>query len=173
MEHSLFKREQAQKVVRRLCEAAGHVTRDELSKIIGVSKQSISNRINQGDIPAAWYFRVADQFDVSIDWLYRGTGQMRFGDVDSEAAASRLSSIASEILSTLEKSDASKELRRNVLQTVVQFGKKGSSGVDVLTTAKRSIDAMIKAMQHLDFSGNDIADACLSLLQVALDEVQG
>ena len=82
----------AQQIIRRFCEAVGG-TREELSKALGVTRQAISNRINLGDIPPVWFFRIADQYGASLDWLYRGVGRKGFGDFDPKAGASRVESM--------------------------------------------------------------------------------
>lgn len=160
----------AQQIIRRFCEAVGG-TREELSKALGVTRQAISNRINLGDIPPVWFFRIADQYGASLDWLYRGVGRKGFGDFDPKAGASRVESMGRDFLSFLERKGASKDLRREVFLLVLKFAEKGVHGIDTLAIAKESIIATLKVMESLEASGDDYAKACISLLNVAFSEV--
>lgn len=56
----------------RLKKAAGATTDIELSKKLGLSKQSIAAARAKGEIPAIWIPKAAKLFHVSMDWLYWG-----------------------------------------------------------------------------------------------------
>lgn len=165
------RREIAQQTIRRFCEAAGSVSREELAKILDVSRQTISNRVHLGDIPPAWYFRIADQFQVSLDWLYRGVGQKGFEDFDSKTGASRIESMGRDFLFCMERKGASVEHRREVYLLTLKFAEKGLPGIDALGAAKESIFATLQVLESLSASPNDFANACLTLLRVAFEEV--
>lgn len=59
--------------INRLKQAAGATTDIELSKKLGLSKQSIAAARAKGEIPAIWIPKAAKLFRVSMDWLYWGT----------------------------------------------------------------------------------------------------
>lgn len=160
----------AQQVIRRFCEAVGG-SREDLSKALGVTRQAISNRINLGDIPPAWFFRIADQYGASLDWLYRGVGRKGFGDFEPKAGASRVESMGRDFLSFLERKGASLGLRREVFLLVLKFAEKGAHGIDTLAIATESIFTTLKVMESLEASADDYANACISLLRVAFEEV--
>lgn len=58
--------------ISRLKKAAGATTDIELSKKLGLSKQSIAAARAKGEIPAVWIPKAATLFHVSMDWLYWG-----------------------------------------------------------------------------------------------------
>ena len=62
-------------IIDRLKKATGTTTDIELSKKLGLSKQSIAAARAKGEIPASWIPKAAKLFHVSMDWLY--WGQMR------------------------------------------------------------------------------------------------
>lgn len=51
-----------------------------LAKTLGISQGSISNAKTSGTIPAIWFIKVAEKFDVSMDWLVFGIGSMQRGE---------------------------------------------------------------------------------------------
>lgn len=59
-------------IIIRLKKAAGAATDTELSKKLGLSKQSIAAARAKGEIPAIWIPKAAKLFHVSMDWLYWG-----------------------------------------------------------------------------------------------------
>lgn len=58
--------------ISRLKQAAGVTTDIELSKKLGLSKQSIAAARAKGEIPAIWIPKAAKLFHVSMDWLFWG-----------------------------------------------------------------------------------------------------
>lgn len=58
--------------ISRLKKAAEATTDIELSKKLGLSKQSIAAARAKGEIPAIWIPKAAKLFHVSMDWLYWG-----------------------------------------------------------------------------------------------------
>lgn len=63
-----------QGLLARLVEAAGVASEAALSGPLGVSSQAIYDARRRGKIPDSWVRVVAEQFDVSADWLFFGRG---------------------------------------------------------------------------------------------------
>lgn len=48
----------------------------ELAKAVGLSPQAISNYKKKGEIPPRLIFKFAETYNISIDWLLTGLGEM-------------------------------------------------------------------------------------------------
>lgn len=72
-----------QALLARLVEATGVPSEAALSGPLGVSSQAIYDARRRGKIPDSWVRIVAEQFDVSADWLFfgRGTRSVRKGEL--------------------------------------------------------------------------------------------
>lgn len=72
-----------QALLARLVEATGVPSEAALSGPLGVSSQAIYDARRRGKIPDSWVRIVAEQFDVSADWLFfgRGTRSIRKGEL--------------------------------------------------------------------------------------------
>ena len=66
----------ASAVVTRLIQASGAKNASELADILGVTAQAISHAKRKAQIPPAWVFAIAGNFQVATDWLLFGRGGM-------------------------------------------------------------------------------------------------
>lgn len=66
-------------ILSRMRLACGAKTDKELATFLGVKYPTIKTTRHRGTIPSAWYVAVATQFDVSMDWLRTGEGEMKRG----------------------------------------------------------------------------------------------
>lgn len=66
-------------ILERLKLCAASSTDTDLAKKIGVSQQSITSARTKKRVPSSWLITASQLFNVSIDWLYYGTGSMRPG----------------------------------------------------------------------------------------------
>lgn len=64
-------------VLERLKMAASASNDSELSKKLGLSKQSIAAARKNGKVPEGWIPKAAEIFHVSMDWLRWGLGSMK------------------------------------------------------------------------------------------------
>ena len=64
-------------VLERLKIAASASNDSELSKKLGLSKQSIAAARKNGKVPEGWIPKAAEIFHVSMDWLRWGLGSMK------------------------------------------------------------------------------------------------
>jgi len=72
-------------IIDRLKKATGTTTDIELSKKLGLSKQSIAAARAKGEIPASWIPKAAKLFHVSMDWLYWGADAPSLPTLEDEA----------------------------------------------------------------------------------------
>lgn len=61
----------------RLMQATGAESDAELSRLLGITYQSIYKARKSQQVPPAWIPKVAARFGVSADWLFFGIGPMR------------------------------------------------------------------------------------------------
>lgn len=66
----------------RLMLATGAKTEAELSRLLGITSQSIYKAKQTHQIPAAWMPKVSSLSGVSTDWLFFGTGPMKRHEED-------------------------------------------------------------------------------------------
>lgn len=66
-----------EKQMERLLQATGAKNEAELSRILGLTSQSVYKARQSKQIPASWMPKVAARFGVSTDWLFFGHGSMR------------------------------------------------------------------------------------------------
>lgn len=64
-------------VFSRIMEAVGSKKDVDLANALGISPQSVYGVKNRQKIPDGWYAIIADKFDVSMDWLRTGDGEMK------------------------------------------------------------------------------------------------
>ena len=74
-----FSANQFDVVFSRIMEAVGSKKDVDLANALGISPQSVYGVKNRQKIPDGWYAIIADKFDVSMDWLRTGEGEMRRG----------------------------------------------------------------------------------------------
>ena len=60
----------------RILQATGAKNEAELSRILGLTSQSIYKARQTQQVPASWMPKVASRFGVSTDWLFFGKGPM-------------------------------------------------------------------------------------------------
>jgi len=73
-----------------MLKAGGLKNYSELAKTVGLSPQAISNYRKKDEVPPRLIFKFAETYNISLDWLLTGTGDM-YG---ASSAASRVCSIA-------------------------------------------------------------------------------
>lgn len=73
----------SEKQLSRLLQATGAKSEAELSRLLGLTSQSIYKAKQIGSIPPAWIVKIAERFKVSADWLLFGYGPMRREDNDA------------------------------------------------------------------------------------------
>ena len=61
----------------RMQQATNTGTDAGLARILEVSPQSVSDARRKGKIPPVWLVRIAHKYQVSLDWLFFGTGAMQ------------------------------------------------------------------------------------------------
>lgn len=66
-------------VFSRLIEAIGGKRASDLAEALGISQASVSGAKRRGNIPDSWYPIIAEKYDVSMDWLRTGLGEMKRG----------------------------------------------------------------------------------------------
>lgn len=71
---------EAKEIFSRFKQATGAKSIADLAQALGVAQQSIYNVQASGKIPGAWFRKVADLNNISIDWLTYGTGSMHRGE---------------------------------------------------------------------------------------------
>ena len=64
----------------RLCTATGATSEAGLATAMGMSHQAVYEAKKKVTIPPKWIITVAQQYDVSADWLLSGRGAMRQGE---------------------------------------------------------------------------------------------
>ena len=67
----------AHELIERLKIATSSPTDIELSRKLGLSKQSIASARKTGKVPDSWMPKVSEEFKVSLDWLRWGIGSMQ------------------------------------------------------------------------------------------------
>ncbi len=72
-------------VYARMLFVAGRRTQSELADILGLRQGSISEAKKRGYVPMQWFVRVADAFNVEIDWLRFGKPPIFRKKEDSQA----------------------------------------------------------------------------------------
>lgn len=61
----------------RLLEASEAKTDSALARALEILPQSVTAARKRGQIPGGWFEKIAEQFGVSANWLFFGTGSMR------------------------------------------------------------------------------------------------
>lgn len=84
MESELFS---FKKTFERLKSATGADTDSALANKLGVGQGSISSAKSKGQIPPSWLLRAANDYAVSLDWLYYGEGPKTRRQQDLEQPA--------------------------------------------------------------------------------------
>lgn len=70
-------------ILDRIKIAANATSDAELARKIEISQQSIAKARTTKNVPFSWLPKISTLFDVSLDWLYSGTGSMRPSDLAS------------------------------------------------------------------------------------------
>ena len=76
----------ASAIISRLKEASSSTTDLELSKKMGLSKQSIADARFKKKVPALWIPKAAKEFNVTTDWLFFGREPMRASHAPEESS---------------------------------------------------------------------------------------
>lgn len=105
--------------INRFCQAAGVNRRSDLGAILGLKASSLSTSLGRKVIPPHWYFILADQYDVSIDWLYSGRGTMKVG---AGAEPMNLQDMITWVIETFKQLDASNEQIREAIMELLRNG---------------------------------------------------
>ena len=69
-------------LLERMRKAAGTTTDKALAQALGVTSQAVSEARRKQKVPPVWEIALAAQYQVSLDWLHFGIGQMRLGSQD-------------------------------------------------------------------------------------------
>ena len=88
----------AKGILERLRQGTGAKSDSELGRMVGVSQQAIYNARNGNKLPDAWVRRAAQQFNLSMDWLYFGEGNMYRTGADNVSSGSTSGVLKKEIL---------------------------------------------------------------------------
>lgn len=62
--------------------ATGAENESALARPLKISTQAVSDAMRRGRVPDRWVRQIAEDYNVSADWLYFGRGQMRPEDND-------------------------------------------------------------------------------------------
>ena len=69
----------------RIFEASGAKGDSALANILKIKPPSVAAARKRQQIPSGWVEQIAEQFNVSADWLFFGTGPMRSGETPQSA----------------------------------------------------------------------------------------
>ena len=72
----------------RILACTGASTDTALARVLGILPQSVTAARKRGQIPTGWIEHLAEQLDISTDWLFFGRGPMHPSDtpIDPQAA---------------------------------------------------------------------------------------
>lgn len=82
-------KQNANQVIERIKAAVGVSTDSELCRVTNTNRQALSNWKTRNSVPYTLCVKVANDLNVSIDWLLTGDGEMLRG-VTSQASSSNL-----------------------------------------------------------------------------------
>ena len=74
-------------LLKRLLEAAQADSRADLARRLGIRPHSVYPAVKRGKIPPAWLLKIAERFNISVDWLLTGQGDMELRGPGPEAPA--------------------------------------------------------------------------------------
>jgi len=90
----------------RLQQGASVKSLTDLARALGVAQQSVFNARARGKIPDAWFRKIADLNNISIDWLLYGEGAMHRGEKAQNLSPANLEldqQILLDVVETLEE----------------------------------------------------------------------
>ena len=76
-----------QQQLARLKVAAGVKTDTALARVLGIGQGGVSNVKAKEVIPAKWFIKITNDFNVNYEWLISGTGPMRRDEAAVEQPA--------------------------------------------------------------------------------------
>ena len=79
-----------QEILVRLMAATGVASEAALSAPLGVSSQAVYDARKRGKIPDSWIRIIAEQFNVSADWLFFGRGEKSADGTANTASRSKM-----------------------------------------------------------------------------------
>ena len=65
----------AGEILERMLQAVGSTADNALAKAIGVSAQAVSEARRKQKVPPAWAITLAEEYTVSLDWIWFGKEQ--------------------------------------------------------------------------------------------------
>lgn len=72
----------------RIFEATRASSDSALARLLDIQPQSVAAARKRGQIPSSWVEKVSENFGVSANWLFFGTGPMK--DIDAQQATTKL-----------------------------------------------------------------------------------
>ncbi len=63
-------------IFERMLRAGGIANGSQLARVLGVTPQALSNYKKRGEIPTSLLFKFASIYEVSVDWLITGEGEI-------------------------------------------------------------------------------------------------
>ncbi|WP_158407323.1 helix-turn-helix domain-containing protein [Megalodesulfovibrio gigas] len=73
--------------IERLMRASDAKNYSELARALGIKPASVSGAIEKKSLPSSWFFKIAEDFNVSIDWLYYGPSSPHIAITPAGASA--------------------------------------------------------------------------------------
>ena len=145
---------------RELLDSREDITQEAIAELVGVTRQTVGNWYSGKSAPdAVSLAKIADEFNVSIDWLLRENAPKKI-DAElsavceytglSEKAITALHERSCEPLSRLPRHKKEINVLSEFVSNVVGF-----PGIDFLSKAVHAIDNYIKAVKKLELAKGD------------------
>lgn len=145
---------------RELLDSREDVTQEAIAELVGVTRQTVGNWYSGKSAPdAVSLAKIADEFNVSIDWLLRESAPQKM-DAElsavceytglSEKAITALHERVCEPLSQLPSHKKEISVLSEFVSSVVGF-----PGIDFLDKAVHAIDNYIKAVKKIELTKGD------------------
>ncbi|MCB8571314.1 helix-turn-helix domain-containing protein [Bilophila wadsworthia] len=95
----------------RILACTGTSTDSALARVLGILPQSVTAARKRGQIPTGWIEHIAEQLDISTDWLFFGRGPMHPSDtpIGHQEAGIRPETMGSETCARCAKLEAKLE----------------------------------------------------------------
>lgn len=146
-------------IFERLKIATSSKNDSELSRKIGLSKQSISSARKKGKVPESWIAKISNAFSVSMDWLRWGTGPMKMAKAEAnvDCVASKIQGGSESKKQLFHGPEAvhfnSQKTNQDVVSSLVQaiFAENQRLTSEIMTLSREKEDLLREIMQLREY----------------------
>lgn len=145
---------------RELLDSREDITQEAIAELVGVTRQTVGNWYSGKSAPdAVSLAKIADEFNVSIDWLLRENAPQK---VDAElSAVCEYTGLSEKAITALHERTCEPLSRlpqhKKEISVLSEFVSNavGFPGIDFLAKAVHAIDNYIKAVKKLELAKDD------------------